>query len=158
MGVKLPVSGNGKDAVALCTPGSEASRSCNCRWVAARCRSVVRVGGRNNWNVNRFRESKPGSIFCSARKLRNMRPEPISRTNDSATSTTTTQLRSRRAPLRLEVRPLARSTVITSGRVLRRAGNRPKMMAAPRPANAEKPKTTGSSRMESRRGKLAGAI
>jgi hypothetical protein len=58
---------------------------------------------------------KPGSMRCSSMKLRNIRPDPISSTNESATSATTTKLRSNPAPPARALRPLARSNVGHAG-------------------------------------------
>ena len=61
--------------------------------------------------------SKPGSMRMSATKLRSMSPDPISSTNDSATSATTTPLRSSRPRCRAPACGReARSTSARSGR------------------------------------------
>ena len=52
-------------------------------------------------------DRNPASMRCSARKLRNISPEPTSSTKQSATSATTTALRRSAPPLRPLVRPLA---------------------------------------------------
>ena len=97
-------------------------------------------------------------MCCSATKLRNISPDPINSTNDSATSTTTAALRSTRPPPRLAVRPLPRNTCITSGREARSAGTTPKIAAATNPAATENARTAGSISIASSRGRFVGPI
>jgi hypothetical protein len=82
----------------------------------------------------------------------------MSSTNESATSAITAPLRSRLPPPNAAARLLPRSTPITSGREACHAGANPKIAAAAIPAIAVNASTAGSMRMESRRGRFAGAM
>src|SRR5688572_11444830 len=93
----------------------------------------------------------------SSMKLRTIRPPPISRTKDSATSATTTALRSKLPPLRPGVRPEERRTSARSGRDARNAGTVPNKAAATIAASVAKLNTSGSMLTSSSRGRFDGA-
>ena len=93
----------------------------------------------------------------SATKLRIMSPEPISSTNDSATSAATTPPRNSFAPPRPGVRPAARNTSPRSGRDARNAGTTPNSSADTTAHTIVNARTNGSSDTVSSRGKFVGA-
>ena len=98
-GRAAPSSGIGATAVTACTPGSACSRSFIVRMNAARP-STPRARTLFTWNVSTPFGSKPGSMRVSATKVRIIRPAPISRTSDSATSAMTTRVPDDAAPRR----------------------------------------------------------
>jgi hypothetical protein len=91
-------------------------------------------------------------------KLRNISPEPVRRTTESASWTITTPLRNVLPPRSPAVRPAARKVFIKSGREARNAGTSPKMAAAAKLANIVKPRATESMATDSRRGRFSGAM
>ena len=90
-------------------------------------------------------------------KLRTISPEPISSTNESATSATATMFRDPPPPSPA-VLLLPRSTSMTSGLEARNAGASPKIAADASPAKIENESTSGSMATLSRRGRFAGLI
>ena len=99
-------------------------------------------------------------MCLSARKLRNMRPDPTSSTKHSATSATTTALRSSDPPAQ-PARPAAGSQHLRTHQAGPCATPAPVRKAPPRPdprSDAERQHRGVDRESQSRRGRLAGAI
>src|SRR5256885_11724246 len=101
--------------------------------------------------MNRFFDSKPGSIRCASRMLRIKSPAPTSATSESAISETTSRLRKLFLPQPSDPpRPPSLSVSITSGTNAFNAGATPKST----PVNNEMPmvnsKTCESDRKSTR--------
>ncbi len=89
--------------------------------------------------------SKPGSIFCACCRLRTNKPVPTSAIRASATSHTTSPLRSRTVPdPPASERAPERSALFTSAAEARKAGASPKSTPVKTASTAVKPKTRAS--------------
>ena len=139
------------------TPGMARSRSASSLAKFARF-AVVRYlrNCRGALNVTTFRASNPGSTRWIWAKLRTIKPAPIRSTSDSATSTTTSALRSllpRTPPVSL---PRSRSASARLPPTARSAGARPNRIAATHAAPAVYSSAATSMPACSTRGRLPG--
>ena len=139
----VPVAGSEVVAPALSTPGKVASLGISC----SKKRADVSLSGncasgKPTRKVNVRDGSIPMSVFCRCMKLRIISPAPIKRTRASATSATTSELRTRwpftpPAP----ARPPSLRTSTSCGFEAWSAGNNPKrtLETAPIPSAKRKP-------------------